>query len=123
MRSILVPNLTNYPKILRRKIIFIGIWCSSVQHFQLQSSVQFVEIPIVWHLRNTSQFWAHQYNDMSIGCSGDTCWKVLSIFTSRLYKIILFHIFYLTLVLILLDIFSSYNNLGHGVSFYQTRQR
>ena len=55
-------------------------WCSHIQRFQLQTSVQFIEVPIVWHHQNTSRFWVKQYDDISEGkCNGDVCWKVLII--------------------------------------------
>ena len=54
----------------------IGSRCSQTQDFKLQSSVQFIEIPIVWHHQNRSQFWVRQFDEMSVGCPGDVCFKV-----------------------------------------------
>ena len=54
----------------------IGSRCSKTQDFKLQSSVQFIEIPIVWHHQNRSQFWVRQFDEMSVGCPGDVCFKV-----------------------------------------------
>ena len=77
-RFIQVPRIYgNYVQLILHNFISIGSWCSSAQYFELQSSVQFIEVPLVWHHQNTSHFWASQYDGMSVGCSGDVCWKVL----------------------------------------------
>jgi hypothetical protein len=36
------------------------------------SSVQFIELPRVWHYENTSKFWILAQMDL---CNGDKCWK------------------------------------------------
>lgn len=48
--------------------------CGSTRKFQLQSSVQFIEVPVVWHHQNTSKFWILQRLDL---CNGDKCWAEL----------------------------------------------
>lgn len=48
--------------------------CSGQQSFELSVSIQFGEIPLEWHLQNTSRFWIRQHDPH---CSGDNCWKQL----------------------------------------------
>ena len=49
--------------------------CES-KKFQLKSSVQFIQVPVVWHFQNTSKFWILQkYRHRD--CHGDICWREL----------------------------------------------
>ena len=34
--------------------------CSKVQHFQLSTELEFLEIPNIWHQQNTTRFWLKQ---------------------------------------------------------------
>ena len=40
--------------------------------FELKSSVQFIQVPVIWHYQNTSKFWILQRLNL---CDGDICWS------------------------------------------------
>ena len=40
--------------------------------FELKSSVQFIQVPVIWHYQNTSKFWILQRLNL---CEGDICWS------------------------------------------------
>ena len=40
--------------------------------YELKSSVQYIEVPVVWHYQNTSKFWILQSLNI---CDGDICWN------------------------------------------------
>ena len=44
------------------------------KHYQVLHTVQFIEVPLVWHYQNTSKFWILQQLDL---CRGDQCWSGL----------------------------------------------
>eukprot|EP00094_Tigriopus_californicus_P001832 TCALIF_01768-PA protein Name:"Similar to Tctn2 Tectonic-2 (Rattus norvegicus)" AED:0.33 eAED:0.33 QI:0/0.66/0/0.75/0.66/0.25/4/0/648 len=46
--------------------------CNGQKSFELSVGIQFGEIPLEWHLQNTSRFWIRQHDPH---CLGDNCWK------------------------------------------------
>ena len=104
------------------KLNIIGSsWCSPLQSFQLQTSVQFIEIPIAWHHQNTSRFWVKQYDEMSEGkCKGDVCWKVNQFLQFLIFIIwIELRVEYEKISLLILFIFA----IGFGISIYESSSR
>ena len=44
----------------------------TTKFFELKSSVQFIQVPVIWHYQNTSKFWILQRLNL---CEGDICWS------------------------------------------------
>lgn len=47
---------------------------SETYEFQLKSTIQYIQVPVVWHYQNTSKFWILQNLH---NCDGDQCWQQL----------------------------------------------